>query len=285
MLVESSEFVGTRKRAEQLEWDIGRHQIRVGDCLTRLRGMEADSVDVCVTSPPYNIGIAYHSHDDRMPKADYLIWMSNVATEIARVLRHDGSFFLNVGSTNVDPWIASEVASQFKAAFQLQNNIVWIKSVTVGGETFGHFKPIASKRFLNNNFESMFHFTKAGNTEIDRLSVGVPFKDKTNIARWGHKEDRRCDGNVWFIPYKTVRSKAQKFHHPAGFPVELPLRCIHMHGKENAVVLDPFLGAGTTLVAAERAGASGIGIEISQAYAATAAARLLSEVPEWQRTS
>jgi site-specific DNA-methyltransferase (adenine-specific) len=241
------------------------------------------SVDVCVTSPPYNIGVAYLSHDDRMPKLSYLNWMGDVATEIARVLRPDGSFFLNVGSTNVDPWIAMEVAHRFTAAFELQNHIIWVKSVTVGGETFGHFKPITSKRFLNNNFESVFHFTKFGKTEIDRLAIGVPFKDKSNIARWGHTEDRRCDGNVWFIPYKTVRSKAQKFDHPAGFPIELPLRCIYMHGKEDAVVLDPFLGAGTTLVAAARAGARGIGFEIDRTYAETAATRLWAEIPECQK--
>jgi site-specific DNA-methyltransferase (adenine-specific) len=272
-----------RRAPEATEWEIGRHRVVLGDCLEQMRLLPKESVDVCITSPPYNIGVAYLSHDDRMPKKAYLKWMGEVATEIARVLRPDGSFFLNVGSTNVDPWIAIEVAHQFVKSFELQNNIIWVKSVTVGGETFGHFKPITSKRFLNNNFESVFHFTKHGKTEIDRLSIGVPFKDKSNIARWGHAQDRRCDGNVWFIPYKTVRSKAQKFDHPAGFPVDLPLRCIYMHGKENAVVLDPFLGAGTVLVAAERAGASGIGFEIDQTYAKTAAARIWAEIPECKR--
>jgi site-specific DNA-methyltransferase (adenine-specific) len=284
MLLQRARAERREKRAESEEsWDIGRHKIVLGDCLAELKRLDAETVDVCVTSPPYNIGVAYQSHDDRMPKETYLAWMRDVAKGISRVLRADGSFFLNVGGTNIDPWIAMEVAREFNAEFRLQNNIIWVKSVTVGGQTFGHFKPITSKRFLNNNFESVFHFTKTGSTEIDRLSIGVPFKDKSNIARWGHSEDRRCDGNVWFIPYKTVRSKAQKFDHPAGFPVDLPLRCIHMHGKENAVVLDPFLGAGTTLVAAERAGASGIGFEIDRAYAETAATRLWSEVPECQR--
>jgi site-specific DNA-methyltransferase (adenine-specific) len=74
----------------------------------------------------------------------------------------------------------------------------------------------------------------------------------------------------------TVKSRAQKFDHPAGFPVELPLRCIQLHGAEKPVVLDPFLdlGAGTTLVAAQKFGASGIGFEIDRDYADRAAARL-----------
>ena len=111
-------------------------------------------------------------------------------------------------------------------------------------------------------------------TLINRLAVGVPFKDKSNIARWGHARDKRCAGNVWHIPYKTVRSKAQKFDHPAGFPVELPERCIKLHGIEGAVVLDPFLGAGSTLVAAERLDCEGIGIEVDCHYAQTAVTRL-----------
>jgi site-specific DNA-methyltransferase (adenine-specific) len=265
-------------------WEIGSQKLTLADCLTELRHLPDASIDICVTSPPYNIGVAYRSHDDRMPKALYLKWMTSVGREIARVLRADGSFFLNVGSTNVDPWIAYEVAQSFDA-FTLQNHIIWVKSVSVGDDTFGHFKPITSKRFLNNNFESVFHFTKTGNTQIDRLAIGVPFKDKSNISRWGHAQDRRCGGNVWFLPYKTVRSKAQKFDHPAGFPVELPMRCIQMHGKPNAVVLDPFLGAGTTLVAAERLGVAGIGFEIDRDYAETAAARLAAEVARCQKKS
>ncbi len=259
-------------------WSVGRQALHLGDCLEQLRRLEAGCVDVCVTSPPYNIGIAYSTHDDRMPKAAYLDWMGCVAAEIARVLRDDGALFLNVGSTNVDPWIAMEVASQFRRALTLQNQIVWVKSVSVGDDTFGHFKPINSARFLNNNHEAIFHFTKSGRAAIDRLAVGVPFKHKSNIARWGHARDRRCAGNVWFLPYKTVQSRTEKFDHPAGFPVSLPERCIRLHGKADAVVLDPFMGTGTTLLAAERLGCAGIGIDLDRNYVGCAAARLASVV-------
>ena len=201
------------------------------------------------------------------------------------MLRPDGSFFLNVGSVNSDPWISFDVAAAFKEAFILQNHIMWAKSVSIGSDTVGHFKPISSQRYLNHNHESVFHFTKTGNVKIDRLAVGVPFKDKSNIARWGHARDRRCAGNVWFIPYKTVRSKAQKFDHPAGFPVGLPERCIKLHGVKRATILDPFAGTGTTLVAAEHLGCYGIGIEIDRDYAHTAVSRLKSVVATPQRTA
>jgi len=254
---------------------IGRQSVLLGDCLAELRSLAPDSIDVIVTSPPYNIGVAYRSYDDRRPQDQYLSWLGEVATELERVLRPDGSFFLNVGSTNAEPWLAIDVACEMRRRFTLQNHIVWVKSLSIGEDTVGHFKPISSERFVNNNHEAILHFTKNGSVKLDRLAVGVPFKDKSNIARWGHRRDRRCAGNVWLIPYRTVRSKAQKFDHPAGFPIELPERCIRLHGhRDGLTVLDPFLGAGSTLVASARLNCEGIGIEIDPDYRDAALARL-----------
>lgn len=258
---------------------VGLQRVVLGDCLAVLHAMAPASVDLCVTSPPYNIGVPYGAHDDRMAPDAFLAWMTEVGEAVARVLKPDGAVFLNVGGTGTQPWLPWEVARAFGATLRLQNHIVWVKSVTVGDDTAGHFKPIRSPRFLNNNHEAVFHFTREATTPIDRLAVGVPFKDKSNIARWGHARDRRCAGNVWFLPYKTVNSRRGKFGHPAGFPVELPLRCIQLHGKTDGVVLDPFLGAGTTLVAAQRLGLAGIGIELDPAYADVAVARLAAEAP------
>lgn len=141
-------------------------------------------------------------------------------------------------------------------------------------ESRGHFKPIGGKRFMHHNHEHIFHLTLTNDVELDRLSIGMPFQDKTNIARRGHARDLRCRGNTWFIPYSTVKSKAQKYSHPGTFPVELPLWCIYLHGGENLTILDPFVGTGTTLVAARMAKAKGIGIDIDPAYIATAYERI-----------
>jgi site-specific DNA-methyltransferase (adenine-specific) len=278
MPLDTGEVKRRRPRPTLTQTDIGRHQIWSGDCIATLRGLPEASVDVIVTSPPYNLGIAYKTYDDRLPRADYLKWLRNVGQELSRVLKKNGSFFLNVGSSSADPWIQMDVAGAFREQFVLQNHIVWAKSVAIGDDTVGHFKPINSRRFLNHNHESVFHFSHAGTVTIDRLAIGVPFKDKTNIARWGHSQDRRCAGNVWFIPYQTVQSKSQKFNHPAGFPVDLPKRCLQLHGVADAVVLDPFLGAGTTLIAAERLGMRGIGIEIDPHYVEIALERLRTEI-------
>ncbi len=250
-------------------------KIITGDCLRVLPTINAESVDVCVTSPPYNLGIKYASYEDKLPRERYLQWLTEVFTEISRVLKIDGSFFLNVGYTNVDPWVSIDVSLAARAIFTLQNRIVWVKSITVGDTTTGHFKPINSGRFLNYTNEDVFHFTKCGNVKIDRLAIGVPYADKSNIARFNRASDLRCRGNSWFVPYETSVQNRRKGH-PATFPVSLPEWCIKLHGlTSDTMVLDPFAGLGTTLVAAKRLDVNAIGIELDPEYAKVAASKLI----------
>lgn len=253
---------------------VGRQSVIIGDCTAEMRHIPPASIDVVVTSPPYNLGIAYRGYDDRMPRPVYLDWMAEVAVAIERVLAPHGSLFLNVGASSRDPWVSFDIAAVMRRTFVLQNHMTWVKSVSIGDDTVGHFKPIKSKRYLNHNHESVFHFTKSGSVPLDRLAVGVPYKDKSNIARRGHAQDKRCAGNTWFIPYQTVQSRTEKFNHPAAFPAALAERCIGLHGRAGATVLDPFLGSGSTLVAARALGCRGIGIEVDPVYAETAIARL-----------
>lgn len=257
---------------------VGHQTLFTGDCLEVLGALKESSVDVVVTSPPYNLNLSYGVYNDRRQENEYLDWLVAVSKAIKRTMAPDASFFLNIAGSSSQPWAPFELITRLRDFFVLQNHIVWVKSIGIGTESSGHFKPISGHRFTHHNHEHIFHLTGSGNVSLDRLSIGLPFADKTNIARWGHKRDLRCRGNTWFIPYKTVRSRAQKHYHPGTFPVELPLWCIYLHGKRPAVVLDPFLGAGTTLVAAQMAGATGFGIDIDHGYVATAVARVLQTV-------
>lgn len=250
----------------------------LGDCLRVMKRMTPEDVDVVITSPPYNIGLGYRSYEDRLGEQAYLDWMMDVARGVRRVMRPDASFFLNIAGTSTEPWLPFELAVRLRELFVLQNHISWVKSIAVEDDSFGHFKPVNSGRYINRNHEHLFHLTLSGDVKVDRLGVGVPFKDKSNIARRGHAQDRRCRGDTWFVPYETVRGRDEKFNHPGTFPVALPELCIRLHGRENPRVLDPFMGTGTTLVAAQRMGAQGIGIEIDPAYATIARARLKSEL-------
>lgn len=240
-----------------------------------MKELGAGSVDICVTSPPYNIGIDYGKYDDNGSRAEYLDWMETWAQQLHRIIKEDGSFFLNVGGSPSNPWLPYEMVLRMRKFFALQNTFHWVKAITLdtrGGETVsaGHFKPINSKRYVNDCHEYIFHLTKAGDTTIDRLAIGVPYTDKSNLTRWAHTggRDVRCRGNTWFIPYETIRSRGQQRPHPASFPKELPERCIRLHGcREGLVVVDPFLGIGNSAVAAATCGVTQfIGFEIDKDY-------------------
>jgi site-specific DNA-methyltransferase (adenine-specific) len=248
-------------------------EIWCGDCLKLMREKIADeSISVVTTSPPYNQGVPYRSYDDDMDEGEYLAWMADVFTEIDRVLTPDGSLFLVIGHAARKPWTAMRVAEIAGKRLQLQNQIVWVKSITVNDESHGHFNPITSKRFLNRTWEFIFHFTKTGRVPLDRLAVGVPYDDARNSGRTG--STLRCGGDVWFVPYDTIHGGEDRGAHPATFPVEVAARCIKLAGvKPGMKVLDPFCGI-NGIAAAARLGVDGIGIDIDPVYCEAAKRRL-----------
>ena len=269
------------------------------------------SVDLVVTSPPYNLGISYGKYSDRQDRRSYLGWCGEWAQQVRRVLTSSGSFFLNIGAAPSKPMLPHEIVMTLREFFVLQNTIHWIKSIAIDDRcsrrpagdptrsdqsgarnashreaapavgSYGHFKPINSPRFLNDCHEYVFHFTRSGRVELDRLALGVPYQDKSNIARWRHTrgDDLRCRGNTWFVPYETIQSREKERPHPATFPIQLAKWCIKLHGASRVqTMLDPFLGIGNSAVAAKRCGVERfIGFEIDEAYLKEAKHRIASD--------
>lgn len=257
--------------------------LRRRDCVKGMSQLPNEQVDLVVTSPPYNLGVRYRKYSDRENRPSYLRWCREWAAQVERILQPSGSFFLNVGAAPSNPMLPHEIVMAFRDLFVLQNTIHWVKSITIEDRdgdvrSYGHFKPISSKRFLNDCHEYIFHFTKTGRVEIDRLALGVPYQDKSNISRWSHTRgsDLRCRGNSWFIPYETIQSRAKERPHPATFPVQLAEWCIKLHGVSRVqTMLDPFLGIGNSAAAAQRCGVPKfIGFEIDATYLAEAKRRL-----------
>jgi site-specific DNA-methyltransferase (adenine-specific) len=288
------------------------------DCIRGMSQLSGECVDLVVTSPPYNLGISYGKYSDWQDRQSYLNWCAKWGAQVRRILRLNGSFFLNVGSAPSNPMLPHQIVIELTSAsggFLLQNTIHWIKSIAIDAtaektkpsdphlnplsappsrdpnpdakrqvrvdrsiKTHGHFKPINSKRFLNDCHEYIFHFTKSRRVEIDRLALGVPYQDKSNIARWSHTRgsDLRCRGNTWFIPYETIQSREKERPHPATFPIQLAEWCIKLHGVSRVhTMLDPFLGIGNSAVAAQRCGVKKfIGFEIDETYFAEAKRRI-----------
>jgi site-specific DNA-methyltransferase (adenine-specific) len=254
------------------------------DSTTGLMTLPANSVDVVVTSPYYNIGTDYGKFKDNDSRSKYLNDMLAWAIVVRRVLRPEGSLFLNIDGKATDPWVPFDVANVLREVLVLQNTIHWIKSIAINDVTVGHFKPINSDRFLNQTHEYIFHFTKTGNVPVDRLAIGVPYQDKSNVSRWASvADDLRCRGNSWFIPYTT---KQKKSIHPAEFPVSVPDWCIRLHGlppveeRHRFLVCDPFCGTGASGIASARLGVHFVGIDINSIYLDEAFRRIQQEVPE-----
>ena len=263
--------------------------IYVQDCIAFMEGLEADGekpFDVIVTSPPYNLNKPYSRYKDDKKRDAFKADMAQLAEVSKSVLKDNGSFFLNFGGKPTDPWMAWEVAEEFKRQYELQNVFHWIKAISIPEDmqvkrsndmnhdvSFGHFKPINSPFYLNQCQEYIFHFTKNGDVPLDKLAIGVPYQDKSNVKRWkregegGKQRDKRDRGNVWFIRYPTKVGSARKILHPAEFPPKLPYLCIKLHGiKKDMVVYDPYMGIGNTALACKTLGVAYVGTDIDPQY-------------------
>jgi len=218
-----------------------------------------------------------------------------VRDAVRGVLADQGSFFLNVGGPPSDPWLPWDVAREVARGFVLQNVLHWVKSIAIDRASagrsaglrrdlaLGHYKPVHSARYVHGAQEYVFHFTRRGDVPLDRLAVGVPYGDKSNVTRWraAGTGDRRCRGNTWFLPYPTIRDRARDRPHPATFPPELPEWCVRLHGVSRArLVVDPFVGIGASAVAAARLGVSFVGFDLDEEYLRVAAQRVRREFAE-----
>ena len=255
------------------------------DCISEMPiRLGRRSLDVVVTSPPYNIGVKYGEYDDTAPREEYLDWIETWAATVKDLLHDQGSLFLNVGAKPSDPWVPFDVLQRMKNHFQLQNVIHWVKAISIAADqvgdsagipsdvSIGHYKPINSSRFVNDCHEYIFHFTRSGDVELDRLAIGVKYQDKSNVKRWkAAKADKRCRGNTWFVPYKTIQNRSSQRPHPATFPLEIPRMCIQLHGVHRTKqVMDPFMGLGNTALACLQLGIDFVGFEVDSEYHAVA---------------
>jgi site-specific DNA-methyltransferase (adenine-specific) len=276
--------------------DLGRGRQRLrffhGDAIELLRKFKPASVDVVVTSPPYNLGIRYRSYDDGMPRQAYLAWTAEWVQAAKRALSRTGSLFLNVGAKPKDPWTALDVAQAVRPHLELQNIIHWVKSIAIEKAlagtrsglkddlAVGHYKPINSGRFLNDCHEFVFHFSPLGSTPIDRTAIGVKYQDRSNVTRWQRAgAGVRCRGNTWFLPYDTIQSRDKERPHPATFPWRLPAYCLRLHGLDRIrLAVDPFLGLGSSAVACAKLGVNFVGFELDEHYLKEAIARVRNEL-------
>jgi site-specific DNA-methyltransferase (adenine-specific) len=224
-------------------------------------------VALMVTSPPYNVGKDY---DEDLSLADYLDLLKRVLTETHRVLEPGGRVAVNVANLGRKPYLplSHHVAALLQdIGFSLRGEIIWQKAKGAGGSTAWGSWQSAKNPTLRDVHE---YVVVAGKGSARRLRRGVD--------TIGRDEFLAATLSVWQIPSESAR----RVGHPAPFPVELPGRLIELYTFAGDLVLDPFVGAGATAVAACRAGRHYVGYDTDRSYLDLAEQRIaaLDHPPE-----
>jgi adenine-specific DNA-methyltransferase len=236
--------------------------VHSGDCLEFLAGVPDNSFQLIVTSPPYNLGKEY---ERRVRLDHYVEQQSKVIRECARALKASGSIYWQVGNYVDNGSIVPLDALLFPVFHELglscRNRIVW------------HFEHgLHCERRFSGRYETILWFTKSDTYTFDLDAVRVPQKYPGKKYFKGPKAGQySCNplgknpGDLWIIP--NVKSNhVEKTGHPCQFPVELVERLVLSLTQENDWVFDPFLGSGTSIIAAIRHGRKGAGAEILPKY-------------------
>ncbi len=277
-------------------------QIYVGDALAILKRWPEDLVDLVLTSPPYyqlrDYGVAGQLGLEEAPAA-YVAKLLAVMRQIRRVLKPSGSVFLNLGDTYQRktllgiPWRVA--LAMLEEGWLLRNAIIWHKPNALP-------RPFTDR--LTTTYEFVFHFVKRERYSYDLDAIRVPhkgtYREGTATKRFARQSrfphlpglpvagnfrphpKGKNPGDVWSIPSET-RPKdliaPGGISHFAPYPEALCERPILAACPPGGVVLDPFLGSGTTAVVARRLGRHFLGIELSAEYAALAERRLAAAAP------
>ena len=229
------------------------NQIVQGNALSVLQSFPSESIDCIVTSPPYNQSLTTQLKGQLLYKDDndeieYLNFLFNVFRELYRVLKSNGSFFYNFKSDTKNNIVkpAFENLIAIKGRFLIVGEIIW--------KYAGNFD--SYRRRFPIDYEFVYHLAKENRFKFFDLNSKLT--------------------SVWSIKHVMFGSseKNESSYHPCPFPVKLVEKCITHTTEKGDIVLDPFIGSGTTAVACKRLDRNFIGIEISPDYCKIAEERL-----------
>lgn len=240
------------------------NQIICADALTALKHIGNETVDIVLTSPPYNFNMKYDEHNDKSESSDYLTTLVTIFDECIRVLKSGGRLIVNIQPNYKEyyPTHHAITAAMIDRGLIWRGEIVWLKNNLKKLTAWGSWKS-PSCPYLSYPFEFIEVFSK----ETLKHSG-----DKENIDITKNEFIEYVNGH-WSIAPET---RMKKFNHPAMFPEELAKRCIKLFSYKNDLVLDPFNGAGTTTFAANLLERKYIGIDISETYCEIAKERISS---------
>lgn len=222
-----------------------------------MKDIPNNSLHLMITSPPYNVSKEY---DNDLSLNEYLNLLKNCFTETYRVLVDGGRACINIANIGRKPYIPlSDYVSKImiEIGFNMRGEIIWNKSAGAGISTaWGSFQS-ASNPILRDVHEYILIFSK-GNYKRERDKEEKELR-KDNITK---EEFIEWTKSVWTMNTES----AKRIGHPAPFPEELPNRLIKLFSFTNDIVIDPFMGSGTTAIAAIKNNRNFVGYEINEEY-------------------
>lgn len=238
----------------------------INDDILLTHEIEDNSIDLIVTSPPYNIGIKYNVYDDILSYKEYLKFSREWLTRCYGWLKEDGRFCLNIpldknkgGQQSVGADLTT-IAKQI--GFKYHSTIVWNEGNISRRTAWGSWLS-ASAPYVITPVELIVVLYK-------KRWKKTSGSKKSDITR---EEFIEWTNGLWTFSGESKK----KIGHPTPFPVELPKRCIKLFTFVGDTVLDPFMGSGTTIIAAYQFRRKSIGIEIDKNYCKIAMKRLINE--------
>jgi DNA modification methylase len=266
--------------------DWWKDQIICGDSREILRAMPSNTVHLAITSPPYNVGLEYDSHNDKMPYAEYRKWLVGFWKELLRVLVVGGRFALNVAPTSIKDFkpVHYDIARDLmELGFIMRTEILWYKQTMRRRTAWGSWRSPRNPHMVPS-WEYVLVFCKESWTlEGDKEDADITSEEfiKYSDAFWTIQPETR--GRQPFLkslypPRRGRKAPEQKAEgHPAPFPEELIKRLVKFYSYRGNVVIDPFGGTGTVAAIAKRHGRHYVHMDISKKYSTIAAERVGAE--------
>jgi len=266
------------------------NKITTGDCIEVMKGIPEGSVDLIVTSPPYNVGIQYDTHIDNTNMDDYWIWTEKWLTEIYRTLKDDGRVAINIPlEVNVQDrggrvffvsefyQVMKKVGFKFFGVVDLEEDSPHRSKTTAWGSWMSPSSP-----YIYNPKECIVLAYKKHH--IKKVKGEPQWKGEPTVTEEGknkmvyQEEDKRDFMELVFGQWKYLNDSRPMTK--ATFSMDIPKKAIKILSYKNDIILDPFAGSGTSCVAAEILDRRWIGIELSENYAEIASKRIQAFVDD-----